>query len=191
MYLTGVITMLGKIAINLLKVIHTFFIIALFLLHIRGGESQVSVTRTRPSGIRSVCPNATAIFTCQVTGSSVIVWTSAEYIGQNQAAFSISSMAGTTIDVNAGIAILVQNSDGILESELRIRASVLNSSISCLPDNVNSGVTVNLTVYNSKFNQHVLIEKNSKELPHSGNFSRVATKFQIGDSREICCLESL
>ena len=113
------------------------------------GESEVSLSRTNPPGTLSVCPNTTAVFTCQVTGSITIVWTSDEYIGENPAAltFTFYDDIDKNETINDVVAILTQKSNNILESELHIRAST-NSSIRCHPDNADSGKTAELTVYN-------------------------------------------
>ena len=129
-------------------------IIAVYLLC--GAESQqASLNRTTPSGMQSVCPNAPAVFTCRVINSSTLVWKSKEYIGENpdERVFTTDSAQGSIMRVIDGNAILTLNSDTIMESELRIRASV-NSSIRCLPDDADRGVTVNLVVYSGMYNYY-------------------------------------
>ena len=96
-----------------------------------------------------MCPNVTAVFTCRVTGFSILGWTSPEYIPATVLVeFTEYDTRGTTVNVNSNVvANLTENSGNILESQLSVRASV-NSSISCLPDDAMSGETVTITVYN-------------------------------------------
>ena len=114
-------------------------------------ESQVLLSRTTPSGMQSVCPNEIAVFTCQVTGSNIISWSSPEYF-TSTLEFTITSMEGMNNTSNGVVAVLTRNSGGILESQLHIRASV-DSSIRCLSGDVNSGETVILMVTDGMFIQ--------------------------------------
>ena len=137
-----------------LNYLHVCFgcIIAVYLLC--GVESQqASLNRTTPSGMQSVCPNAPAVFTCQVINSTTLVWKSKEYIGENpdEVVFTTDSAQGSIMPVIGGNATLTLNSGTIMKSELHIHATV-NSSIRCLPDHAENGANVNLVVYNGMYN---------------------------------------
>ena len=114
-----------------------------------GVVSDVALTSI-PSTTQPICPGKTIEFTCTTTGSSILLWTSDDYIGVNSHfGFRSIDSIGTTRNTIANadtiaIANLTAIDGGILTSTLRIVATpvptIRSSTITC----INSGLgTIN------------------------------------------------
>ena len=98
-----------------------------------GVVSNVALTSI-PSTTQPICPGETIEFTCTIE-SSILLWTSDEYIGvSNQFEFRIIDPIGTTATTNvAAIANLTENNSRMLTSTLRIDTVASQSStITCI-----------------------------------------------------------
>ena len=98
--------------------------------------SQVMLTS---NVLAQVCPGETIVLTCTTTGSSILRWTSNEYIGSsNQIEFLSAESVGTTESMQDAVANLTANhvTGGmrVLTSMLRItaRSTIPNFSITCI-----------------------------------------------------------
>ena len=103
-----------------------------------GVVSNVALT-SNPSTTKPICPGKMIEFTCTTTQSSILLWTSDEYIGVNsQFQFRSFDPIGTTDSSANAIANLTAVNGDILTSTLRIAitSNIPSSTITC----INSGL---------------------------------------------------
>ena len=111
--------------------------------------SQVNVTlRSSLEEGKKACPNEIITFNCTISGSRVLYWNSAEYIG-NQLEISDTDEIGARLnssDNQETFAIRINSINGELASTLRINATSENisSTISCSAENVYENKTLHV-----------------------------------------------
>ena len=111
-----------------------FFIVFLGIFSIVNPQSLSSDLPEDP-----VCPGVIVTFTCETRGSSALAWASDEYIASDGSRLefatfnSIGDRRTSPVNLNT-VATLVNKTDGILVSELHIKAlsQFLNSSVACI-----------------------------------------------------------
>ena len=99
---------------------------------------------------KSACPGEYITFTCIVRGSSILSWSSDEYIGGEPLQFTTDEEPGLTKNISnsdtyATLISVVKGSDASLECELHIQ-SYQSSPVSCSAGNDESRQSINFTV---------------------------------------------